>query len=82
MLASRSAYRSSTSATKRSGRWSPNITSACSARIFPRAWWARPKPLANETPLDRFKAVLAGTARAISEEPEVELAFTADAPTQ
>jgi len=38
--------------------------------------------LANETPLDRFKAVLAGTARAISEEPEVELAFTADAPTQ
>jgi cobaltochelatase CobT len=38
--------------------------------------------LANETPLDRFKAVLAGTARAIAEEPEVELAFTADAPTQ
>ena len=38
--------------------------------------------MANETPLDRFKAVLAGTARAISEEPEVELAFTADAPAQ
>ncbi|MES3154269.1 cobaltochelatase subunit CobT [Sphingomonas faeni] len=38
--------------------------------------------MANETPLDRFKAVLAGTARAISEEPEVELAFTADAPVQ
>jgi cobaltochelatase CobT len=38
--------------------------------------------LANETPLDRFKAVLAGTARAISEEPEVELAYTADAPVQ
>ncbi|RZT45367.1 cobaltochelatase CobT subunit [Sphingomonas sp. BK036] len=38
--------------------------------------------MANETPLDRFKAVLAGTARAIAEEPEVELAFTADAPTQ
>ncbi len=38
--------------------------------------------MANETPLDRFKSVLAGTARAISEEPEVELAFTADAPTQ
>jgi len=35
-----------------------------------------------DTPLDRFKAVLAGTARAISEEPEVELAFTADAPVQ
>ena len=38
--------------------------------------------MANETPLDRFKAVLAGTARAIAEEPEVELAYTADAPTQ
>ena len=36
--------------------------------------------MANETPLDRFKAVLAGTARAIADEPEVELAFTADAP--
>ncbi len=38
--------------------------------------------MANETPLDRLKAVLAGTARAIAEEPEVELAFTADAPAQ
>ncbi|MEG3164670.1 cobaltochelatase subunit CobT [Sphingomonas sp. PB2P19] len=38
--------------------------------------------MANETPLDRFKAVLAGTARAISEEAEVELAYTADAPVQ
>jgi cobaltochelatase CobT len=37
--------------------------------------------LANETPLDRFKAVLGGTARTIAQEPEVELAFTADAPT-
>jgi cobaltochelatase CobT len=36
--------------------------------------------VATETPLDRFKAVLAGTARAIADEPEVELAFTADAP--
>ncbi|WP_375381500.1 cobaltochelatase subunit CobT [uncultured Sphingomonas sp.] len=36
----------------------------------------------NETPLDRFKAVLAGTARAISAEPEVELAYTADTPVQ
>ncbi len=36
----------------------------------------------TETPLDRLKAVLAGTARAISDEPEVELAFTADAPVQ
>ena len=38
--------------------------------------------MANETPLDRFKAVLAGTARAIADEPEVEVAFTADAPVQ
>ena len=38
--------------------------------------------MANETPLDRFKAVLAGTARAIAGEPEIELAFTADAPMQ
>lgn len=38
--------------------------------------------MANETPLDRFKAVLAGTARAIAGEPEVELAYTADAPVQ
>lgn len=38
--------------------------------------------MANDTPLDRFKAVLAGTARAIAEEPEVELGFTADAPAQ
>ena len=37
--------------------------------------------MANETPLDRFNAVLAGTARALANEPEVELAFTADAPT-
>ncbi|WP_174280540.1 hypothetical protein, partial [Sphingomonas bacterium] len=35
-----------------------------------------------ETPLDRFKAVLTGAARAIANEPEVELAFTADAPVQ
>ena len=35
-----------------------------------------------ETPLDRFKAVLGGTARALADEPEVELAFTADAPAQ
>ena len=36
----------------------------------------------TDTPLDRFKAVLAGTARAIADEPEVELAYTADAPVQ
>ena len=36
----------------------------------------------TDTPLDRFKAVLAGTARAIADEPELELAYTADAPVQ
>ena len=36
----------------------------------------------TDTPLDQFKSVLAGTARALANEPEVELAFTADAPTQ
>ena len=37
--------------------------------------------MSQETPLDRFKAVLGGASRAIADEPEVELAFTADAPT-
>ncbi len=34
------------------------------------------------TPLETFKSVLTGTARALAHEPEVELAFTADAPSQ
>ncbi|KTT72650.1 cobaltochelatase subunit CobT [Sphingomonas endophytica] len=38
--------------------------------------------MAQETPLDRFKAVLGGTARALSDEAELELAYTADAPAQ
>ncbi|WP_375397804.1 cobaltochelatase subunit CobT [uncultured Sphingomonas sp.] len=38
--------------------------------------------MSTETPLDRFKAVLAGAARAVADEPEIELAFTADAPAQ
>jgi len=38
--------------------------------------------MAERTPLDLFKDVLGGAARALSDEPEVELAFTADAPTQ
>ena len=38
--------------------------------------------MSAETPLDRFKAVLGGATRAIADEAEVELAFTADAPTQ
>ncbi|MCP3730537.1 cobaltochelatase subunit CobT [Sphingomonas sp. MG17] len=36
----------------------------------------------NDSPLDQFRNVLAGTARALAHEPEVELAFTADAPVQ
>lgn len=38
--------------------------------------------MAEQTPLEAFKAVLTGTARALAHEPEVELAFTADAPSQ
>ena len=38
--------------------------------------------MAEQTPLEAFKAVLTGTARAIAHEPEVELAFTTDAPSQ
>ena len=38
--------------------------------------------MANQTPLDQFRQVLGGAARAIAHEPEVELAFTADAPAQ
>lgn len=38
--------------------------------------------MANDNPLDQFRSVLAGTARALAHEPEVELAFTADAPVQ
>ena len=38
--------------------------------------------MSEQTPLDRLKSVLAGTARAIAREPEIELAFTADAPAQ
>ncbi|AHE56767.1 cobaltochelatase subunit CobT [Sphingomonas sanxanigenens] len=38
--------------------------------------------MADRSPLDDFKAVLGGAARAIAREPEVELTFTADAPLQ
>ncbi len=38
--------------------------------------------MADQSPLDAFKTVLTGTARAIAHEPELELAFTADAPSQ
>ncbi len=36
--------------------------------------------MTEQTPLEAFRAVLTGTARAIAHEPEVELAYTADAP--
>lgn len=38
--------------------------------------------MTEQTPLEAFRAVLTGTARAIAHEPDVELAYTADAPTQ
>ena len=38
--------------------------------------------MAEETPLDRFRGVLTGTARALAEEPEIEVAWTADAAAQ
>ena len=38
--------------------------------------------MTEQTPLEAFRAVLTGTARAIAHEPEVELAYTADAPVQ
>jgi cobaltochelatase CobT len=38
--------------------------------------------MSESYPLELFKSVLTGTARAMANEPEVELAFTADVPTQ
>ena len=38
--------------------------------------------MADQSPLEQFKQVLTGTSRALAHEPEVELAFTADTPTQ
>lgn len=38
--------------------------------------------MANDSPLEQFKQVLTGTARALAHEPDVELAFTADVPSQ
>jgi cobaltochelatase CobT len=38
--------------------------------------------LRDETPLDQFRSALAGTARALSDEPEIEVAWTADAASQ
>ena len=38
-------------------------------------------PMADESPLDRFKLALTGAARAIAHEPEAEVSWSADAPT-
>ena len=38
--------------------------------------------MADQSPLEQFKQVLTGTSRALAHEPEIELAFTADTPTQ
>jgi len=38
--------------------------------------------VSSPSPLDRFKTVLGGVARVLADEAEVELAYTADAPTQ
>jgi cobaltochelatase CobT len=38
--------------------------------------------MSDESPADRFKGVLAGASRAIAHEPEIEVNWTADAPSQ
>src|ERR1700753_1187765 len=38
--------------------------------------------MSDETPSDRFKTVLAGASRALAHDPEVEVAWTADSPSQ
>ncbi|NVD43656.1 cobaltochelatase subunit CobT [Qipengyuania atrilutea] len=38
--------------------------------------------MADQTPLDLFRQALTGTARALSREPEVEVAWSADTPTE
>ncbi|MGE3691880.1 MAG: cobaltochelatase subunit CobT [Novosphingobium sp.] len=38
--------------------------------------------MADDSPLDRFKSVLTGAARAIAHEPELEVTWTADQPSQ
>ena len=38
--------------------------------------------MADDSPIDRFKSVLTGASRALAHEPEIEVAWTADAPGQ
>ena len=37
--------------------------------------------MAEQTPLEAFRLVLGGAARAMAQEPELELGFSADAPS-
>ena len=37
--------------------------------------------MSDESPSDRFKTILAGASRAIAHDPEVEVTWTADAPS-
>ena len=37
--------------------------------------------MAERSPIEAFRLVLGGTARAMAHEPEVELTFTAEAPS-
>src|SRR5688572_16551487 len=86
MSASPSGSPSSTSATKPSGRWSPNIISASSARTCRKAWPpgpadGPPRQVADrDNPLEPFRHALAGAARALAHDPEVEVGFTSDHP--
>ncbi|MBW8755068.1 MAG: cobaltochelatase subunit CobT, partial [Sphingomonadales bacterium] len=38
--------------------------------------------MSDESPADRFKSVLAGASRALAHDPEIEVNWTADAPSQ
>ncbi len=44
------------------------------------ARWHRGEVMTSRSPLDDFKTALTSAARAVAREPEVEIAFTADAP--
>ena len=56
---------------------SPNIISACSARTCPKAW-SGSRRLMAEPALDLFRRALAGAARAIARDAEVEVVFASD----
>src|SRR5881628_3555636 len=58
------------------GHSSPNIISGCLAKTCPKAWSARPARMAER--IDLFRRSLAGAARAIARDPEVEVIFASD----